>query len=118
MFVLAPRARVRAPSPSSQSYHAILNPDEFETAPGTENHKQLVEDMKAEAEMLAALRHDNVVSFIGIACDEVLNTPKWIVVQYADDSLEGHMAKKGSVTLRELYAMIHDILAGTGFVMW
>ena len=76
---------------SLQGYHLLQNPALFDIAPDSAAYREFVAEILGEAEMLMSLRHANVVRFHGMCVDAATDTPKWIVMEKADATLERHL---------------------------
>ena len=74
-----------------QGYHALQNPALFGIVTGSADYRKAVAELLGEAEMLMSLRHANVLRFYGMCVDAASATPKWIVIEKADATLERHL---------------------------
>ena len=94
-----------------QAYHALLNPTLYNLTAGSPEHDHVIAELTAEALLLAACHHNNILGFRGVCFDNTL--PKYIVVELAESSLSGYLRDLGrKLSLREFRCFWDDVLDG------
>ena len=91
----------------------LLDPELFAADAGTSGHAAVIQDIVAEANMLAALHHDKLLSFRGVCFDSTTGHPKYLVTELADCSLRVWMTRgRGKLSLRHVLRMWCDVAEG------
>ena len=98
----------------------LQNPSEFDLTTDSPEYSKFIDDLCAEAEMLVALRHGNIVRFYGLCVDAITAVPKWIVVEQADCTLERYLLEAAAegrhLTLDQFAAALGQLLCGLAYL--
>jgi serine/threonine protein kinase len=107
LFMVFPR-RCRIP----QVFHMLRDPELYGIQVGDQQYLKAVEEVKQEGMMLATLRNDFVLGFVGLRVGQD-GRPDGLVTELASSSLLGYLESLHEpLTMRTLLRLSRQVLAG------
>jgi serine/threonine protein kinase len=94
-----------------QSLHMLLAPKTYGLTRGTPEFERVAAELLQEAQLLASLRHENIVQLRGVTMHPEHGHVQWLVTELADGgSLEAWLADRGRLTLAELLDLLRSVM--------